>query len=102
MIVLVASTQLTQQDAADASREAIEAMGGSVVAIDLDDPDLVRINSTVPGMGVPALGSYLATGGVQLDPTAETVLSGASAGVHASTLSVTLIVRLGVSDQAAE
>ena len=97
MIILVATADLTQQEALSASREAIEAVGGTVAALDLEDPELVRINCVVPGMGVPALGSYLASGGVQLDPAAETVLSGTSAGVHASTLSVALIVRLSGS-----
>ena len=95
MIILVATADLTQDETVHASREAIGAVGGTVAALDLEDPELVRINCMVPGMGVPALGSYLASGGVQLDPAAETVLSGTSAGVHASTLSVTLIVRLG-------
>ena len=99
MIVLVASTDLTQPEAVEAAREAVDALGGAVVSVDLEDPNLARINCTVPGMGVPALGGYLATGGVQLDPTAETVLAGASAGVHASTLSVTLIVRLATPDE---
>jgi hypothetical protein len=94
MIILVATAELTQQGAVEASREAIEAVGGTLAAIDLSDPELVRINCAVPGMGVPAFGSYLASGGVQLDPAAETVLSGASAGFLASNLSVTLIVRL--------
>ena len=99
MIVLVASTELVQQEAVEAAREAIDAVGGAVVSIDLEDPDLPRIHCTVPGMGVPALGTYLASGGLQLEPAAETVLAGTSAGVHASTLSVTIIVRLaGVDD----
>ncbi len=99
MIVLVANTKLTQTEAAEVSRQAIESVGGTVAAINLEDPDLVRMHSIVPGMGVLVLGTYLASGGVQLDPTAETAISAESAGVHASTLNVTLVVRLGVPDE---
>ena len=87
MIILVATSDLTQDETASASRRAIEAVGGTVAALDLEDPELVRINAVVPGMGVPALGTYLASGGVQLDPAAETVLSGTSATQDAARLS---------------
>jgi hypothetical protein len=95
MIILVGTTDLTQQAAAACATEAIETLGGAVAGLELDDPDLVRIHFTVPGMGVPALGSYLASGGIQLDPAAETVLAGTSSGFHASALGGVLVVRVG-------
>lgn len=101
MIMLVATSHLTPEEAVEVSREAIHALGGSIAEVDMEEEGRVRIHCTVPGMGVPALGSYLASGGVQLDPTAETVLSGTSAGIHASALNVALIVRL-VADQHSE
>ena len=96
----MATAHLTPEAAVEISREAIESLGGSIAEIDQEEEGRVRIHCTVPGMGVPALGSYLASGGVQLDPTAETVLSGTSAGVHASALNVTLIIRLVADEHA--
>lgn len=94
MIILVASTELATDDAVETAKEAVEAVGGGITSIDTEEAGLIRVHATVPGMGVPALGGYLASGGVQLDPAAETVLAGTSAGFHSSALGVTLIVRL--------
>jgi len=98
MIILVASTELETDDAVASAREAIESVGGGVTSIDTEEAGLLRMHATVPGMGVPSLGGYLASGGVQLDPAAETMLAGTSAGIHASSIGVTLVVRLRGTD----
>lgn len=94
MIVLVASTDLAQQDAVDAARQAIAELGGAVSSVESEHPGALRIDASVPGIGISALGGYLASGGIQLAPTAETVLAGTSAGVLVSTMAVTLVVML--------
>lgn len=94
MIILGGTTALTREEALQAIGNALETLGGDISTIDESAATgASTVNFRLPAMGVAALATYLGAAGITLDEAAEAVLGGTSAGVHASTLNGTLVVR---------
>jgi hypothetical protein len=98
MIILGGTTTLTRDEALQAIGNALETLGGGITTVDEAASPATTVNFRLPAMGVAALGTYLGAAGIALDEAAETVLGGVSAGVHASTLNGTLVVRYDQPD----
>jgi hypothetical protein len=99
MIILGGTTTLTRDEALPAIANALETLGGDISSVDDSAAaGASTVNFRLPAMGVAALSTYLGAAGISLDEAGEAVLGGISAGVHASTLSGTLVVRFGDPD----
>jgi hypothetical protein len=98
MIILGGTTTLTRDEALQAIGNALESLGGDITTVDEAATPSATVNFRLPAMGVAALATYLGAAGIALDEVAEAVLSGVSAGVHASTLNGTLVVRFDEPD----